>query len=280
MKLSLIAQALTSLANVKLYLNLYTSTTITSVETLTADATAKIFSFAHSDIISNSYGVFSEGGSAISTAFFTFNYELGNITFTAAKTGAITCAGYSYLAWDYSKDRILERFVNSTSDMVSKYCNRKFIADTYTEYYRGLGSTRIVLNQYPINKITSVKVNSAAYTAGIDYVTADRTYLDRGFLVRESGWTWYGYETGLVRELTAPVDNVEVVYSAGYTLSNLPSDIEDVVIDMVSILYSNQANGANGLKSLSQGQLKYDWKQDPLTMQFAGVLDTYKKVVV
>lgn len=262
-----------------MYLGLYTVTAITASETLTANTANTTFSFLHTDLISNSCGTFSEGGTAVSTALITLNYELGTATFSAARTGSITCSAYSYYAWNYAKDRILERFINSASDMISKYCGRKFIAETYTEFYKGLGSPKIVLNQFPINYITSVKVSSASFTAGVDYITSDKTYLDSGFLVRESGWAWYGYSTGLVPELTAPVDNVEVIYSAGYTLDTLPTDIENTVIDMVSILYNNQLNGSNGLKSMSQGQLRYEWDKNPLTMQFAGVLDSYKKAV-
>lgn len=280
--MALIAQALTTLENVRLYLNLYTSTTVTATETLTANTARTTFSFAHTDLISfgTVYESVSSTYTAILTSTFTVDYEAGTVTFSAAKTATITAANYIYYAWDTSKDRILERYINSASEMVSKYCGRKFISDTYTEYYGGLGNTKLVLNQYPINYITSVKVNSALYTAGVDYVTADRTYLDRGLLVRETGWSWYGYETGLVAELTAPIDNIEVVYSAGYTLSTLPADIENTVIDMVSILYNNQTQGANGLQSLTQGGLSYKWDKNPLTQQFSGVLDAYKKVVL
>jgi len=168
--------------------------------------------------------------------------------------------------------------------MVSKYCNRKFMADTYTEYYKGTGRQRLVLNQYPINKITSVKVDSAALTAGTDYVTADQTYLDQGIVFKDNGWTWYGYLTGLVGEPTAPIDNVEVVYSAGYTLSpeatrNLPWDLEQAVIDMVADIYGEQQQGTIGLSRLTEGKLTYEWDKNSLVQQYSNILDSYKKAV-
>lgn len=279
--MSLIAQALTTLDSARLVLSLYSISEVTTAETLTADTANVTFSFENTDILQGTIdGLFEVSGTAsdtISTATVTIDYDAGTLTFSAARTGDITCSGYSYYAWDYSQDRKLERYINSASTMVSNYCNRKFIADNYVEYYAGLGSTKIVLNQYPINTLTSVKVNSASLTAGIDYITADSTYLEQGFLVRENGWTWYGYETGLVPELTAPVSNVEVNYSAGYTLSNLPSAIENAVLDLVASQYNREVSNSQGLKSMSQGGLKYEWKDDANLLTS---LDAYKRAVV
>jgi len=276
------------MANVRSYLNLYTLTSITSSETLTASSTAyTTFNFAHVDLAPNYFGSFYEGttaGSTISTALITVDYSVGSITVTAAITAGVTITSYKYFAWDYSKDKLIERNINSVSSMVSKYCNRNFIADIYTEYYKGSGRQKLVLNQYPINAITSIKVESAALTAGTDYVTSDQTYLDQGIIFKNTGWVWYGYLTGLVGELTAPVDNIEVVYSAGYTLSpessrTLPYDLEDACISMVASLYGEQQDSTVGLKHLSQGKLTYIWNDNPLIQQYASVLDIYRKAV-
>jgi hypothetical protein len=284
----LIAQALTTLANVRSYLNLYTLTAVTSTETLTSDTANITFSFANTDLAPNLFGTFSEvvgtASDTISTALITIAYDLGTATFSAARTGNITISSYSYFAWDYSKDKLLERNINSVSSMISKYCNRNFIADTYSEFYKGSGRQRLVLNQYPINEITSVKVDSASLTAGIDYVTSDQTYLDEGIVFKNDGWTWYGYLTGLVGELTAPVDNIEVIYSAGFTLQpesirNFPWDLEDVTISMVADLYGEQQDANVGLKQLTQGKLSYTWDTNPLIQQYSSVLDGYRKAV-
>lgn len=283
----LIAQSLTTMSTVRSYLKLYTLTNVTSSETLSATSTARTtFQFAHTDLAPNYFGTFGEAsGTAsdtVSTAVMTIDYTLGQATFTAARTGNITAASYSYFAWDYSKDKFIERLINSVSGMVSKYCNRKFITDAYAEYYKGHGRQKLILNQYPINRITSVKVDSAALTAGTDYVTSDQTYLDQGMVFKPNGWTWYGYLTGLVGEPTAPVDNIEVVYSAGYTLEpeasrTLPWDIENVCISMVADLYSEQQDGTVGLKQLTQGKLSYTFSEESLLQQHSTVLDAYKK---
>lgn len=286
--MSLIAQSLTTLSNVRAYLNLYTLTSVTSSETLTATSTAyTTFNFAHADLAPNYFGTFYQGTTAdstITTANWTIDYSAGSVTVSAAITAGLTVSSYKYFAWDYSKDKLLERNINSVSSMVSKYCNRKFIADTYTEYYKGSGRQKLVLNQYPLNKITSVKVESAALTAGTDYATSDQTYLDQGIIFKNTGWVWYGYLTGLVGELTAPVDNIEVIYSAGYTLSpelsrTLPWDLENCVISMVADLYGEQQDGTVGLKHLSQGKLTYTWNDNPLIQQYSSILDIYRKAV-
>jgi hypothetical protein len=282
----LIAQSLTTLANVRLYLGLYTLTAVTASETLTATSTAyTTFNFAHDDLAPNYFGTFYQGTTAdstISTANWTIDYAAGSVTVSAAITAGVTISSYRYFVWDYTKDTFLERNINSVSGMVSKYCNRNFIADTYSEFYKGSGRQKLVLNQYPINTITSVKVDSAALTAGTDYITADQTYLDQGIIFKNNGWEWYGYLTGLVGELTAPIDNIEVVYSAGYTLEpevsrTFPYDIEDAVINIVADLYDEQQNGTVGLKRLTQGKLTYEWDLNPLIQQYSSVLDNYRK---
>lgn len=282
----LIEQSLTTLSAVRLHLGLYTLTATTSSESLTADTAYTTFTFANTDIAPNYFGTFYEGttaGSTLSTALLTVNYSAGSLTVTAAITAGITISSYSYFAWDYSKDKLLERNINSVSEMVSKYCNRNFIADTYSEFYKGSGRQKLILNQYPINTITSVKVDSASLTAGTDYVTSDQTYLDQGIIFKNAGWTWYGYLTGLVGELTAPVDNIEVVYSAGYTLEpetsrTLPWELEDAVISMVENMYNEQQNGTVGIKQITQGKLSYTFFSNSLIERYSSVLDAYKKV--
>jgi hypothetical protein len=282
----LIEQSLTSLAEVRLYLKLYTLTAVTSSETLTADTADVTFSFAHTDLAPNYFGTFYEGAvspnSTVSTSVMTIDYSAGTVTFSAVRTGDITCSSYRYFAWDYSKDKILERLINKVSTDISKACNRNFIADTYTEYHKGSGRQRLILNQYPINKIASVKVDSAALTAGTDYVTSDQTYHDQGIIFKESGWTFYGYLTGLVGELTAPVDNIGVVYSAGYTLEpetsrNLPWDIEDVTITMVAINY--EMIGSKQLVRETIGPLSSEYLKG-LPWDVQATLDKYAKRVI
>lgn len=285
--MSLITQALTTLANVRLYLGLYTLTATTGSQTLTANSAYTTFTFDNTDIAPNYFGDFYEGTTAdttISTANWTIDYPLGSITTSAAITAGLTITSYYYFDWDYSKDQLLERNINSISNKVSSYCNRNFIAETYDEFYKGSGRQRLILNQYPINTITSISVDSATLTAGTDYVTSDQTYLDRGIIFKDDGWTWYGYLTGLVGELTAPVDNIEVVYSAGYTLEpdtsrNFPYDLEDAVIMMVADSYNEQQDNRTGLKQLTQGRLTYIWESSSQLKQYSSILNAYKKGV-
>lgn len=287
----LIDQALTTMNSMRLFLNMYTLTAVTSTETLITDTASTTFSFAHTDLAQNYFGTFYQIGVAsatatasdsISTAVMTIDYLAGTTTFTATKTGVITVENYKYFAWDYSMDNLLERYINAASQMVSKYCNRLFIKDTYSEFYKGNGRQKLILRQYPVNQITSIKVDSAAFTAGTDYVTSDQSYLDQGIVFRNLGWTWYGYLTGLVGEPTAPVDNIEVVYSAGYTLSleaskTLPWDLEDAVINIVANLHSQQQDRSVGLNRLTEGKLTFIYDNSPLIQRYAYVLDAYKR---
>jgi hypothetical protein len=277
----LIDQALTTVKDARFSLGLYTLTATTASESLGAVTGDITFTFDHTDLAEHYLGTFYEGttaaGTAISTALITVDYDAGTITFTASVTAGVTISSYSYYAWDYSQDKSIERMINSASSAISHYTGRKFIADTYNEFHKGSGRQKLVLNQYPVNAITSVKVDSAALTAGTDYVTSDSTYLDQGIVFKNDGWTWYGYLTGLVGEPTAPLDNIEVVYSAGYTLANLPGDLVDVCLSMVASSYNEALNGSTGLKQLTQGKLTYVFRDAEMTAQYSGTLDAYKR---
>jgi hypothetical protein len=289
--MALSAQALTTMTTIRRYLNLYTLTDVTSTETLDATDTSNVtFQFDNTDLAINQFGTFAEvsgtASTTLSTANMTIDYSLGQITFTASRTGSITISSYTYYLWDYDSDNQIERWINSASDLVSRHCNRKFIKDTYTEWHKGLGQQELVCNEFPINYITSVKSLSSTYTAGTEYETSIQTYLDKGIVFRGIGWTWYGYQTGYVGDITGPVRHIEVSYSAGYTLEpetsrTLPYDLEDVVINMVSESYNSQTRQNNGLISLKEGELQYKWDTSKqITERYASVLNKYKKGVM
>jgi len=49
-------------------------------------------------------------------------------------------------------DSLIETIINIVSDMVEKYCDRRFLETAYTdEYYDGNGSQQLLLRQYPVD---------------------------------------------------------------------------------------------------------------------------------
>jgi hypothetical protein len=58
---------------------------------------------------------------------------------------------------DSSQDALLAVLITAVSDAVEKYCRRRFVSTAYDELYDGDGDRRLLLRQYPIQSIKSVR---------------------------------------------------------------------------------------------------------------------------
>jgi len=55
-------------------------------------------------------------------------------------------------------DTILTSLINSTTDFIERYCDRRFISTVYTnEVYDGTGSSQLLLKQFPVTTFTSLQ---------------------------------------------------------------------------------------------------------------------------
>ena len=266
-------QALTTLKAARMSLGLYTYTRVPGPATLTTESANA--TYPHEDI--QELGTLAEttgtASDTVSTANLTWDGE--TLTFTATITGTITATNYAYIAWDITNDMFLETQINSVSEMISRYCGRSFLADSYEEAYAGRGSTWLLLDQYPVNVIESVEYAGQELVAGTDYETANETFLQRGILLRDSGWPRCGLATGLVGDLVGTTTNIVVSYSAGYT--SVPADIESVALMLIGQSYRAIREGTTGLVSMTQGRLSYTWKTESGVEQFSSVLNKYRR---
>jgi len=88
----------------------------------------------------------------------------------------------TYFGTKSTTDRDLwETLINSTTEMIENYCNRKFISRAYTEYYNGNGSYTIKTKQYPIISMAKICVgkrealtiwNTSTYTSALVSITS------------------------------------------------------------------------------------------------------------
>jgi hypothetical protein len=74
---------------------------------------------------------------------------------------------------DSSQDALLTALITAVSDAVEKWCRRYFLSRAFDELYDGTGDRRLLLRQYPVQQVTSVRyrpvtvlkvINSAAGT--------------------------------------------------------------------------------------------------------------------
>jgi uncharacterized phiE125 gp8 family phage protein len=121
-------------------------------------------------------------------------------------------------AVDATVDAALESLINQISVAITNYVGRKFLQASYTEYYDGDGRDRVILNNFPVSALTSLHDDP-------DRQFGASTLIDTTNIILDSA-------AGIVRVYRGKpsflygVANIKAVYTAGYTLANIPHDIQ------------------------------------------------------
>jgi hypothetical protein len=110
----------------------------------------------------------------------------------------------------------LQRLCLSAAQTVEQELGRTVVPQTFTETYTGV-SGPIMLRHTPVLGITSVTVGGTLLSGA-------------NYLLAESGFLYYGSTTGY-SSWTAGLQNVVVVYRAGYPIP--PQPIRDRALDLV-----------------------------------------------
>jgi hypothetical protein len=75
-----------------------------------------------------------------------------------AKKDLITLSqAYSRLQGVSGSDGLVQSLITAYSDAVEKWCRRRFLTQAYDELYNGNGDRRLLLRQYPLQSVQSVR---------------------------------------------------------------------------------------------------------------------------
>jgi len=162
-------------------------------------------------------------------------------------------------------DTLLTNLINRVDKAVRLICSRDFESLSYTDYYDGNGNTELMLKQFPVTAITSVKrVDKDKTTVLYTWAVADYdVILDIGLLRLRSG------------TFTPGIANIEVKYTAGYI--TIPEDLAQACISFVGWLYEDRARERVGIISrvMKDGStLRYT---QYLPIEISSVLSRYRK---
>ena len=167
--------------------------------------------------------------------------------------------------------------VNSVSDFIEHYCNRRFKLTTYTnEVYDGNGSDKLLLRQYPISSFTSVEERGAV-TNEDSWSAIDS---EKYFANLTEGMLYYA--NGIFKNYPR---HWRCTYAAGYDydnetiyLSNVGAgDLEYACWKLVGKVYHQRKNDPNA-SSESLGDysvsLTHEAMADP---EIKDILNKYKR---
>ena len=138
-------------------------------------------------------------------------------------------------------DNLITRKINQATEMIEGYCNRRFKATDYTEYYDGQGIDQLALRQRPVNSVTSVSYRTTSLNDNdFDTLTTDMYFIDNNAGILEAVSSYWGN-----------YDRWKVVYNAGYT--TIPADLAEACATLAAYLYSNDASSNAGITQKKEG---------------------------
>jgi len=206
----------------------------------------------------------------------------------------------SYLAIpseDVTQDDILTFFINSASTTIEKYCNRVFGLKTFNELLQGRGSSKLILDNYPIVTVAEVLIDDQS----VD-ISGVKVLSDKGMIYRPGGGFPAIVQGG--RFLHPRPDehhhNIFVEYTAGYVLPKdestenprtLPFDLELACLRMLSTMQKGKDVVSNGTNLILKREQIGDWigeyepeirttasvKIEKTDFDILSILDLYKR---
>lgn len=228
---------------------------ISKVEILDSNGVTVLQTITGVGIIHDATGKYHVVASAVSSAktiydkwYFTPSTGADEITDTstcqvwatsAGSSGYLTTLDNLKLALDLTNDAddtLLEEIILRESKFMESYCGRVFKQDNYTEYHDGEGESSLFTEQYPIISVTSIHDDTLrVFGAGTEIASSYIIVREDIGLVRLDGTT---FQSGM--------DNVKVVYSAGY--ATIPEDLESACIKLSMADYIEQKGGINAIE--------------------------------
>lgn len=151
-----------------------------------------------------------------------------------ALTTLTFCKDYlDIAALDTAEDARITFMINQASDAIERYCNRKLVAQSITEFHDGRNYDRLLLKEYPVNSITSVYVDQSWTFDATSLIAATEYQIDN--------------ESEIIYKSIFPrgARNIKVVYNAGY--ATIPSALEGACLQLVDYLYQQRSDRRVGV---------------------------------
>lgn len=183
---------------------------------------------------------------------------------------------------DEKTDEIVAMLINRASSWIERQTGRHLGKCTYIHRYDADGQQELVTVEYPIISVEYVKEDGKEVDPKLyDYTQGAEV----GVIYRDDGWLKAGYRKGLAYDIVAPKRAIEVKYTAGYILPKdatedeprtLPYDLEGLLWDIVSQIYTNLQNGSQGLSSFSISDVTWNFDKDVKT-EWYQLLSLYRR---
>ena len=130
---------------------------------------------------------------------------------------------------DADRDNQIGYLLTIVSEFANTYTKRTLREAEHTEWHDGTGSDVLRLDNYPVSAVHSLIIDYVGFDS-TEVVETDEYRLDasRGMVVYEFVWP-------------RGTRNIKAVYTAGYTLSDVPYDLRGAVFEFVAQLWQRRS---------------------------------------
>jgi hypothetical protein len=132
------------------------------------------------------------------------------------------------------EDDLLTRMINTATDQIEEFTDRKILSRSYTEYQDGRKNNRILTKQWPVTTVTELWDDPAS-----EFTNTSNQFDASDFAID-------GDETGIVllrtagtgRQFLQGTRNIKIVYTAGYT--ETPYSLEEAALWLIHFYFDKK----------------------------------------
>jgi len=255
---------------------------ISKVEVLDSDGATVIETITGASIINDSTGKYHIVATAVTSAktiydkwYFTPSAGATEITKTntcvvwetAAGAGGLTILNNLKLflginTANTDDDTLLTNLISMVSADIENECQRTFLATNHTEYYKGDGTSQLLVKQYPVNSVASIYDD-------VDRVWGSDTQIEAAAIAISNEVSGLIILEDDIFSQSDDVENIKITYNAGY--STIPTDLESACIKMCAADYLES-------KGLMKGVDEGERNPDKLRKQADKIIKGYKRI--
>lgn len=151
-------------------------------------------------------------------------------------------------------------YINSATDIVEQYLRYKLATASTTDYLSGVGSNSIITSRGPITALTSITID------GTSYSTTDFSFSNRKIRKNDGSEVF-----------TDGIENVTVVYVAGYTEITIPPAIKSVILRIAALLTA-EAGGNIGVSGYSMDGVSRNFISYANYNKYLTAINMYRKI--
>jgi hypothetical protein len=160
-------------------------------------------------------------------------------------------------------DPLLNQLITGYSAYIQKWLNRELGLDTYVDRVNGNNGTTMLFRNYPVKDLTSLQVNDRVLTPSASAFAQGYVWDENSVSLRGDVF-WNGKL------------NVIMTYTAGYTDDDLPTDLQNVTVELVALRYKEKDRIGLQSKGLAGETITYNIKAFPDSVR--QILNNYRKV--